>query len=181
MYVRKGGAAVGNEEYLKYLMKQYGQLVYTICLRNCGNPFDAEDVMQETFLAAYKALDNFDRQKEQAWICRIALNKCLDFLKSAGRRQIPMEEVVSEHEAQNSVVPETIILEKESEQAIYTLCKSLKEPYGSIAVMRFCEGKSAKEISACTGEGLKTVQTHIYRAKEMLKNKLERSRGYSDG
>ena len=78
-------------------------------------------------------------------------------------------------------VPEKIVLEKESEQAFLTLCKSLKEPYGSIAVMRFYEGKSAKEISACTGEGLKTVQTHIYRAKEMLKKKLERSQGYSDG
>lgn len=137
--------------------------------------------MQETFLAAYKALESFDRQKEQAWICRIAVNKCLDFLKSAGRRQIPSEEAVFETRAETEEVPEKIVLEKESDQAVLTLCKSLKEPYGSIAVMRFYEGKSAKEISACTGEGLKTVQTHIYRAKKMLKNKLERSQGYSDG
>ena len=51
-------------------------MVYTVCLRNCGNPFDAEDLMQETFLAAYKSLDTFNREKEQAWICKIALNKC---------------------------------------------------------------------------------------------------------
>ena len=84
-------------------MSKYGQLVYTICLRNCGNPFDAEDLMQETFLAAYKGLDSFEQEKEQAWICKIALNKCLDFLKSAGRRQVPTEEVYFEQEMDQSV------------------------------------------------------------------------------
>ena len=138
---KRGGAAVGAEEYLKYLMKQYGQLVYTICLRNCGNPFDAEDVMQETFLAAYNALGSFDRQKEQAWICRIALNKCLDFLKNVGRRQVPVEGSYFEQEPEReSALPEQIYLRKESEEAVKRLCESLKEPYGSVALAHFYEG-----------------------------------------
>lgn len=153
-------------------MSKYGQLVYTVCLRNCGNPFDAEDLTQETFLAAYKNLENFDREKEQAWICRIALNKCLDFLKSAGRRQIPTEMTLFEQEIDEKALPEQVFLQKESEQAVKQLCKSLKEPYASVAVSHFCEGKTAREISESTGLGLKTVQTHIYRAKEMLKNKV---------
>ena len=131
--------------------------------------------MQETFMAAYKSLDEFNREKEQAWICRIALNKCLDFLKSAGRRQVPTEAVYFEREADRSAIPEQLYLQKESEEAVRQLCKSLKEPYASVALAHFCEGKTAKEISKGTGQGLKTVQTHIYRAKEMLKNKLERS------
>lgn len=170
------------EEYLKYLMKQYGQLVYSICLRHCGNPFDAEDVMQETFLAAYKALDSFDRQKEQAWICRIALNKCLDFLKNVGRRQIPVEDTYFAEEPESeSELPEQICLRKESDKAVQRLCASLKEPYGSVAVAHFYEGRTAREISELTGMGLKTVQTHIFRAKKMLKEKLERSRGDTYG
>lgn len=155
-------------------------MVYNICLRNCGNPFDAEDLMQETFLAAYKSLEQFDRQKEQAWICRIALNKCLDFLKSAGRRQIPVEEVVPEHEVDDSAAPESVYLRKESEEQVKKLCESLKEPYGSVALAHFYEGRTAAEIAASTGTGLKTVQTHIYRAKNMLKNKLERSQKESE-
>ncbi|MBO5347045.1 MAG: RNA polymerase sigma factor [Lachnospiraceae bacterium] len=163
-------------------MKRYGQLVYTICLRNCGNPFDAEDVMQETFLAVYKGLEEFDREREQAWICRIAVNKCLDFLKSAERRQVPVEEVFSDVEpAEAKEVPEQVYLKKESEEAVRVLCESLKEPYGSVAVAHFYEGKTAREISEVTGQGLKTVQTHIYRAKLMLKSKLERSRDDSYG
>lgn len=155
--------------------------MYTICLRNCGNPFDAEDLMQETFMAIYKGLEMFDREKEQAWVCRIALNKCLDFLKNAGRRQVPMEETYFEKEAGIDAAPEQIYLQKESEDAVRQLCLSLKEPYGSVAVAHFCDGKTAKEISASTGEGIKTVQTHIYRAKAMLKNKLERSQEASYG
>lgn len=162
-------------------MSKYGQLVYTICLRNCGNPFDAEDLMQETFLAAYKGLDSFEQEKEQAWICKIALNKCLDFLKSAGRRQVPTEEVYFEQEMDKRAIPEQMYLQKESDEAVRQLCKSLKEPYGSVAVAHFLEGKTAREIADSTGEGLKTVQTHIYRAKALLKNKLERSRDVSYG
>ena len=175
MSAKEGGAEIGKETYLKELMEKYGQLVYTICLRNCGNPFDAEDLMQETFMAVYKNLDTYNREKEQAWVCKIALNKCLDFLKSIGRRQIPTEDVAIDADAGEEVLPEQILLRKESECAVRKLCESLKEPYASVAIAHFCEEKTAREIAESTGQGLKTVQTHIYRAKAMLKNKLERS------
>lgn len=88
---------------------------------------------------------------------------------------------MSESDAGEEALPEQIYLRKESEVTVKKLCQSLKEPYASVAIEHFLEGKTAREIAESTGMGLKTVQTHIYRAKEMLKNKLERSQRVSDG
>ena len=51
--------------------------------------FASEDLAQETFLSVYRHLEEFDGRYEKAWVCRIATNKCLDYLQSAGRRNIP--------------------------------------------------------------------------------------------
>ena len=59
-----------------------------------GNPFDAQDLTQDTFLSAYQKLSGFDGEHERAWICKIAVNKCLDHQKNAARRIQPEEELV---------------------------------------------------------------------------------------
>ena len=85
--------ALDIEEYLEYLIDQYQNLIYSICLKSVGNPFDAEDLTQEVFLSAYKSLAHFDGLYEKAWLSKIAVRKCLDFLKAAGRRSIPTEDI----------------------------------------------------------------------------------------
>ena len=70
-------------------MNQYGNLVFSICLKTTGDYFASEDLAQETFIAAYKAYDSFDGSNEKAWICRIAGNKSIDYLRSAERRSVP--------------------------------------------------------------------------------------------
>ena len=47
--IRKGDDRISQEEYLKYLLEQYQNLIYSICLKSVGNPFDAEDLTQEVF------------------------------------------------------------------------------------------------------------------------------------
>lgn len=77
---------MNDEETLERLIRQYQNLIYSICYRLTGDYFDAEDLAQDTFLSAYKNLDHFDGANERAWLCRIATNKCIDYLKRAGRR-----------------------------------------------------------------------------------------------
>ena len=83
---------ITEKQYLEYLIKQYQNLIYSICLKSVGNPFDAEDLTQEVFLSAYKNLSRFDGTYEKAWLSKIAVRKCLDYLKAAGRRSIPTED-----------------------------------------------------------------------------------------
>ncbi|URW87232.1 sigma-70 family RNA polymerase sigma factor [Blautia wexlerae] len=74
---------ITEKQYLEYLIKQYQNLIYSICLKSVGNPFDAEDLTQEVFLSAYKNLSRFDGNYEKAWLSKIAVRKCLDYLKAA--------------------------------------------------------------------------------------------------
>ena len=71
-----------------------------------GNQFDAEDLTQDTFLSIYKNLATFQKEYEKAWVCRIATNKGLDFLKGAGRRSEPKEDTYFEELKDQTASPE---------------------------------------------------------------------------
>ena len=126
------------------------------------NPFDAQDLTQETFLSAYKKLPEFDGTYEKAWISRIATNKCLDYLKNAARRSEPKEDIYFEE-----------IKDQEAKQFVLKICEQIKPPYDKIAREHFYEEKSAREIAEESGKNLKTVQTQIYRAKALIKKQME--------
>lgn len=141
-----------------------------------GNPFDAQDLTQETFLSAYQKLPDFDGAHERAWICRIATNKCLDYLKSASRRTEPSEEKVFTEIPDRRSDPETNYLAKESRKELLALCRQLAPPYDEIAEAHFYEEKTIKEIAEEKGRNLRTVQTQVYRAKALLKKQLKGGR-----
>lgn len=159
-------------------MDSYGSLVYSICYKTCGNPFDAEDLTQEVFLSAYRNLFHFDRNFEKAWICKIASRKCLDFLKAASRRILPAEDTFIEDTSSESMnicssPVEDAMLETEARQRLLSACNQLKPPYNEVARLHFYEEMTAVEIAAMQQENLKTVQTRIYRAKALLKKSLQ--------
>ncbi|MDO4337848.1 MAG: sigma-70 family RNA polymerase sigma factor [Eubacteriales bacterium] len=153
-------------------MDQYQNLIYSICLKSIGNPFDAEDLTQEVFLSAYKNLSRFDGAYEKAWLSKIAVRKCLDYLKSAGRRTIPTEDTYFTQIPDRSSSPEEALLTKDSNTQVRLLCERLKSPYREVAIAHFCEELSVTEIARRQNKNAKTIQTQLYRAKSMLKKML---------
>ena len=89
-------ASACTEEKLSELIDTYDKLVFSICYKLTGDYFMAEDLMQETFLSAFQKYDSFDGSNEKAWICRIATNKSIDYMRSAGRRSVPTEDAFFE-------------------------------------------------------------------------------------
>ena len=112
-----------------------------------GNPFDAEDLTQDVFLSAYKNLSRFDGTYEKAWLSKIAVRKCLDHLKAAGRRTIPTEDTYFEQLHDKEFSPEEAFLDKDFQNQIRHLCSDLKSPYREVATAHFCEEKTAAEIA----------------------------------
>ncbi|MBE5966213.1 MAG: sigma-70 family RNA polymerase sigma factor [Lachnospiraceae bacterium] len=170
---------INTEQYYEYLIDTYQNLVYSICFKIVRDYFEAEDLAQETFLSAYKNLESFDRQYEKAWLCRIATNKCLDYLKRTERQTFPTENEYFLTQQDRAPSPEDNILEAEVRKQLYERCSLLKTPYREVALDYFYKELSVAEIASRTGKNRKTIQTQIYRAKAMLKKKyLKRGQLY---
>jgi len=157
-----------NGQYLEELIDRYQDLIFTVCYRYTGDYFGAEDLAQETFLSAYRALPKFDGQNEKAWLIRIARNKCLDALKNAQSRVLPTEDELLDLAACSDRSPEDRYLDQEISERLASCCRSLPPPYREIAVGYFADGQSAAELAAYYGRKLKTVQTQILRSRELL-------------
>lgn len=189
---------IGREEQLSALIDSYQHLVFSICYRMTTDYFASEDLTQETFLSAYSHLATFDGKNEKAWVCRIATNKCLDYLQSAGRRSIPVADIGAEgarapdraagdkgpgvgkliaDDAVTQQTPESILLEKEVRRTLLERCLSLKSPYDEIAKAYYYDELSAEEIAREKGMKKKTVQTQVYRARSMLRRMYEKEKG----
>lgn len=163
---------ITREEQLTALIDSYQNLVFSICYKMTADYFAAEDLAQDTFLSAYEHLKSFDGQHEKAWICRIATNKCIDYMKSSGRKSIPTEDVYLEKDKEESSgeeTPENICLEQETKEMLLAKCSRLKPPYNEVAKAYYYDEMDAKEIAAKRGQNIKTVQTQIYRARTMLR------------
>ncbi len=162
-----------SKERLTQMIEKYQHLIFSVCVKMTQDYFAAEDLTQDTFLAAFRHLDRFDGTNEKAWLCRIASNKCIDYMKQAERRSVPSTEEMLDLRSSGDGEPEKHMLEKDAWHELKIRCGSLSPPYDRIAAMYFLEGKKAAEIAGSTGKNIKTIQTQIYRARAMLREKIE--------
>ncbi|MCR5671674.1 MAG: RNA polymerase sigma factor [Butyrivibrio sp.] len=155
-------------------MNSYKNLIFSVCLKMTGDYFAAEDITQETFIAAYEHIKEFDGDSEKAWLCRIASNKCIDYLRSAERRAVPAPDDEMPQEESTRDGPLNLYTSRDVLEQVRTRCMELPEGYGEIAELYFIKGMKAKEISEKTKLPLKTVQTRIYRARDMLRKTVRK-------
>lgn len=158
-----------QKEQFSIYIKKYERLIITICLSFTKNYFDAEDLAQQTFLSAYTNYGKFDGMNFKAWLTTIAVNKCKDFLKSPVRVVHNLSDEDFECLEDLGDSPEEKLIKKYSREKIHNLCGKLKEPYRAVAVNYFCEDIKLSDMAKNTGQSLKTLQTHLYRSKKLLK------------
>lgn len=175
---KKGGErwCMNDLEFTK-LVRQYDRLIFTVCNRFVRDYQEAENLTQETFLTAFRAIDNFVGSNYKPWLVRIATNKCKDFLKSAYYRttEATEQETLERFEDSGTVYEEVETSERVLQ--IRNACDSLKPPYREVALLHFIEDKSFDEISLELNRPLKTVQTQGYRARDKLQKMLKEEIG----
>ena len=165
------------------LVRQYQGLVYTVCHQLVPDEGDAQDLAQETFLAAWRAIDRCPPGYEKQWLARIASNKAKDYLRSAWVRRVntPGDDILALEGAPPGSDPEQQVLDAMSEETLTGKILGMREPYRTPCRLMLLEGRTAAEAAALCGRPQKTVEAQIYRAKKMLAEQIRQERRSEDG
>ena len=142
---------------------QYGDMLFRICLVMLCNEQDAQDAVQDTFCRYMEHTPKFrDGEHEKAWLLRVSINACKDYLKSFFRRNVVSLETVYEMEA---VVPE-------DHREVLEAVLSLPDKYTDVIYLHYYDGYSAAEIGKILGKRENTVYSLLSRGRKLLKEKL---------
>ena len=166
----------GNINDFEQLVTAYEKNVYNLALRMVGDPDDAADITQETFIKAYRALGSFrGDSKFSVWLYRIVSNVCLDFLRSRNRRptvSLSVEDDDGEDTqldvADESQSPELLLDRKLTRESVRRGLDSLPPDYRQILLLREIQGFSYEEISKALHLEVGTVKSRIFRARKRL-------------
>ena len=178
----------GNVNDFEKLVTAYEKNVYNIALRMVGDPDDAADMTQETFIKAYRALSSFrGDSKFSSWLYRIASNVCLDFLRSRSRHpQVSLSTVDEDDRATFELPdmrqnPEEQLMKKLGMEAVRRGLEQLPEQQRQILVLRELGGLSYAELAQTLGLEEGTVKSRIFRARKRLCALLLCDGNISDG
>src|SRR6201996_9053504 len=148
----------GNQHAFRVLVERHSRSVFRLAFRMTGNEQDAEDVVQESFLRAYKQLNKFDQRASfGTWLYRIAANCSLDLVRARKRRSEhvaagvaengeSVEEIVTQLPAQEPT-PERMALSGEVRERVIEAMKELSPNERTAFVLRHFEGMRIEEVS----------------------------------
>ena len=179
--MREDAAAValardGDAEAFRSLVERHSRLVFRVAYRMTGNEADAEDVVQETFLKAYRQLGRFEsRANFSTWVYRIATNCAIDYMRSKPKRESAEEDDVLERAAGDTGEPgaEQLMLAGEIGERVQTALNRLSEMERAAFVMRHYQGFSIDEIGRALGLKTNATKHSIFRAVRKMRLALE--------
>lgn len=163
-------ACINGDRSAQYaLYKQYSRAMYNICYRITNDPDDAEDVLQEAFLSAFRNLQSFKGESSfGAWLKKIVVNSSINHVKKSRIIFIPLEGHDSGHERE--VDDNEIILEIDR---IKEALQQLPDGFRTVLSLYLFEGYDHREIAAILGISESTSKSQYNRAKKRLKEILK--------
>ena len=162
-----------EQEFLE-IYEEYKDRVYNQAFRILGTREDAEEAAQDTFIKIYKFYGNFrGESKLSSWIYRIAANVCITKARSK-RKDIDyldeIDEIRHKDTLKTDMNPEEILLSKDMKDTILGLISKMNPKYSSILTLYYFEERNYKEISEILDIPEGTIATHLFRAKNLLKD-----------
>jgi RNA polymerase sigma-70 factor (ECF subfamily) len=165
----------GDKLAIGALIRRYQNYVYRLCFLVMRNEQDAEDMTQETFIRAFRALPRYEIRKGasfEAWLYRISVNCCRSRMRRKWYQVLPWPspapEIVSEPERQ----PDRQLLQEEHRAEILEAIDSLGEKHRLVVILRYYAGLSNEEIARTLNIPSGTVRSRLHTARQRLKTLL---------
>jgi RNA polymerase sigma-70 factor (ECF subfamily) len=168
-------ARSGDEEAFRTLVDRHGRALFALAWRLTGNAHDAEDVVQETFVKAWRRLDEFEaRSQFSSWLHRIAANTAYDLLRSRRRRpEDPLEtEGVVRPLASEAPSADRLVFGRELDTRVRAALHRLGPLERSSFLLRHVEGLSMREIAEALGSEPNAVKQSVCRAVKKMRDAL---------
>jgi RNA polymerase sigma-70 factor, ECF subfamily len=171
----------GDKRAFELLVDKYQRRLGRLLSRFIRDPSEVEDVMQEAFIKAYRALPAFRGDSAfYTWLYRIGINTAKNYLAAMGRRA-PTSTDLEAEEAEGHVdgerlrdlnTPENLLLSREIADTVNSTIESLPEELRTAIQLRELEGMSYEEIASIMGCPIGTVRSRIFRAREAIAERL---------
>ncbi|MBN1464681.1 sigma-70 family RNA polymerase sigma factor [candidate division KSB1 bacterium] len=174
-------ALAGEQKAYTDIVDRFRDQIYHFIYRMVKDKAQAEDLTQETFIKAFRALASFNSDYAfSTWLYKIAANNCIDYFrkKKLATSSLNMPVKVKDGELQRDFPveecgPETELISKEQTSHIRIAIDALPEKYKQAIILRHSQDKSYEEIAEQLEIPLGTVKVRIFRAREMLKSRLK--------
>ena len=175
-------AQKGDMDAFSSLFENMRPMAFAIACRLVG-PTDADDVVMETYLKAWKAIPRFGGHSSlKTWMYRIVHNCALDFIRSNSRKkEVPLVSNKMEGNVDidlpdpSQLMPDEVLASSEDATRVRSALTYLSSEHRTALLLRFTDGLSYSEISAATGVSKGTVMSRLFNAKRKLRKVIEDS------
>jgi RNA polymerase sigma-70 factor (ECF subfamily) len=167
---------MGETQLFRLLIERHQQHIFNLCYRMLRQFEEADDATQDTFLKAYRSLKQFRGDARlKTWLCQIARNECLNRLRHENMASLD-QQLTTDYSfqiADSTPSPLELIEQQETQSIVHEAINKLPHSYRLVITLFHLNGLSYEEISQVMEIPMGTVKTHIFRARELLKSKLQ--------
>ncbi len=162
-------AQKGNSQAFTQLVEAFQNPVYNLCFRMLGDPYEAEDAAQETFLRTYTNLKFYDDQRSfSTWLLSIAAHYCIDQIRKRRFIFLSLEDTPYLDPPDQEPGPEKVLSIGEEQQRMRRLLNQLNPPDRAAVVMRYWYDLSYEEIAEALSMSVSAVKSRLHRARSYL-------------
>jgi RNA polymerase sigma-70 factor, ECF subfamily len=177
-----------NEPEFESVYNEHKNIVFNICLHYLLNREDAGDITAEVFVKVYQRYHQYNAGNAslKTWICRIAINQCLDFLKAKKTKKRFGFLSSLFHQHSNEPISDAVAFDhpgvdaenKEALQNLLQIIYTLPENQKTAIILNKIEDRPQKEVAEIMNMSVKAVESLLQRAKQSIQKKLTGSKGF---